>query len=205
MKENKYREIFESVITEEAEALSQQKNHFQPDAFKEIVKTLSICKGHVLVAGMGTSRTIAARFAHLLACSGVPALFIHPADSRHGASGAVKEEDVVIGVSKGGRTEELNEFLEITSKRGATVIGFTEKPGSPLGNISDLVYKAVIPEGIDPLGMIATGSSLINGALMDAVCSAVLEETGYSKDEFAETHPGGDVGKRLEEEENESD
>ena len=156
--------------------------------------------GHVLVGGAGTSNTIAARFAHLLSCSGQPAIFLHPADSLHGSSGAVTANDTVILISKGGKTEEVNRFAAIVKSRGAKLIAFTENPESELGRLADAVVQVRIPADSDPFGMVATSSSLANAAVADAICETVLAEKGYTKEAFATTHPGGAVGERIEKE-----
>lgn len=158
---------------------------------------LLVCKGHVLVAGSGTSRSVGERLAHLLSCCGTPALFLHPGDSQHGLSGALKSEDVLIALSKGGETIEVNYLAGVAKKRGTKVIALTEKPGSTLGRISDICLKVVAPDGVDPFGMIATGSSLVNSAFGDALCVVLLKLRGYSLSEFSETHPSGAVGKKI--------
>jgi len=155
------------------------------------------CRGHVIVSGSGTSHAVALRFAHLLSCCGTPALFLHPGDSQHGAAGALRPEDVWIGLSKGGETAEVCFLAGIAKKRGATVIAITEKPASTLGRLADVILEVSPPEDVDPYGMIATGSSLFNAALTDALCVVLLEMRGYTVDRFGETHPGGAVGNRL--------
>lgn len=158
------------------------------------------CQGHVLVAGSGTSHLVGARLAHLLSCSGTPSLFIHPGDSQHGLSGAVTSKDILFAISKGGETTEVNHLARIAKGRGAKVIGLTEKPASTLGGLSDIILKVVTPADVDPYGMIATGSSLVNSAFCDALCVVMLKLRKYSKEQFAQTHPGGAVGLKLQKE-----
>ncbi|MBN1400275.1 MAG: SIS domain-containing protein [Anaerolineae bacterium] len=155
------------------------------------------CQGHVLVAGAGTSRAVAERFAHLLSCCGTPALYISAADSLHGSSGAVTARDVVYIISKGGRSSEVNQFARIAKVRGAKVIAQTEDPHSPLAEICDLVFEVETEGAVDPHGMIALGSSLVNAAAGDALCAILLRLNRYSLEEFGQTHPGGAVGQRL--------
>jgi len=155
------------------------------------------CQGHVLVAGSGTSHPVAARLAHLLSCCGTPALFIHPGDSQHGLSGAVTGRDVLFAISKGGETVEVNHLAKIAKSRGAKLIGLTEKPASTLGQMCDVVLQIQAPADVDPYGMIATGSSLANAAIGDALCVVLLNLRGYTKEKFGETHPGGAVGQKL--------
>ena len=184
------------VIESEARAVCALNNQLTEDIAK-VVDIILNCKGHVLTAGAGTSWAIAERFAHLLACCGTPALFINAANAIHGGAGAVTQKDVVYVISKGGRSAELNEFVRIAKGRGAKIIAHTEKPDSQLGRLSDAVYHIVAPEDVDPYGMIATGSSLVNAAACDALCILLLELRGYTKEDFARTHPGGAVGQRL--------
>jgi arabinose-5-phosphate isomerase len=152
------------------------------------------------VAGAGTSHAVALRFAHLLSCSGTPALCISAADSLHGGAGAITDRDVVYVISKGGHTAEINRFVEIARARGARVVAQTENPASPLGQLCDAIYCVKAVGDVDPYGMIATGSSLVNSAACDVLCVLLLELRGYTKEAFGATHPGGAVGKTLEEE-----
>lgn len=167
------------------------------DGFVRAVRVLLECRGHVIVSGSGTSHAVALRFAHLLSCCGTPALFLHPGDSQHGAAGALRAEDTWIGLSKGGETTEVVFLAGIAKKRGATIIAITEKPDSTLGRLADIVLAIHAPSDVDPYGMIATGSSLVNSALCDAICVALLELRGYTLESFGETHPGGAVGHKL--------
>jgi len=186
------REVVEQE-SEAARAMTSQLN----EGLVPVVNALFECRGHVLVTGAGTSRAVAERFAHLLSCCGTPALFIHAADSLHGASGAIKPGDVVYIISKGGQSLEINQFAQIAKSRGAVVIAHTEKPESPLGNLADFVFHIVARPEVDPYGMIALGSSLVNSAACDALCVLLLEKRGYSQADFGKTHPGGAVGKKI--------
>lgn len=170
------------------------------ESILRVAEALLSCPGHVLVTGAGTSHAVAARLAHLLACVGRPALCISAADSLHGGAGAVTDRDLVYAISKGGRSAEINEFVQIAKKRGARIVAQTEAPGSPLGRMSDVVLRVRAPAGVDPHGMIATGSSLVNAAAGDALCVLLLEMSGYSKEQFGATHPGGAVGEMLDRE-----
>lgn len=187
------------IIRREAEAVSALATQFS-DSLADVVSLLLNCKGHVLVTGAGTSRAIAQRFAHLLSCSGTPSLFISASDGLHGGSGAVTKNDVVYMISKGGRSAEINQFAEIARSRGAKLIAQTENPESPLAQMCDAVYEVKAEGDVDPYGMVATGSSLVNGAAGDVLCVLLLELRGYSKEAFGETHPGGAVGRKLEHE-----
>jgi arabinose-5-phosphate isomerase len=187
------------IIRREAEAVSALAGQFD-DSLAVIVSLLLNCRGHVLVTGAGTSRAIAQRLAHLLSCSGTPSLFISASDGLHGGSGAVTPDDVVFLISKGGHSGEINQFAEIARGRGAKLIAQTESAESPLAEMCDAVFKVKAVGEVDPYGMVATGSSLVNGAAGDVLCVLLLEQRGYTKEAFGQTHPGGDVGKKLVEE-----
>jgi len=184
------------VIESEAKAVSTLKDQLTEE-LAGIVDMIINCKGHVLTAGAGTSWAIAERFAHLLACCGTPALFINAANAIHGGAGSITEKDVLYVISKGGQSAELNKFVRIARERGAKIIAHTEKPDSELGRLSDAVYHIVAPEDVDPYGMIATGSSIVNAAACDVLCILLLELRGYTKEQFGQTHPGGAVGEKL--------
>ncbi len=186
------------VIERESAAVASVAEQLD-DSFEAVVQAMLECEGKVLVSGSGTSHAVALRFAHLLSCVGTPALFLHPGDSQHGAAGAVAEGDVWVGLSKGGETTEVIFLAGIARKRGAMVVAITEQPGSSLGQLADVVLHVTAPEGVDPFGMVATGSSLFNSALCDAICVALLEVRGYTIDDFGETHPGGAVGHKIKE------
>ena len=187
------------VIESEAKAVCALEDQLTEE-LAGIVDLIIGCKGHVLTAGAGTSWAIAERFAHLLACCGTPALFINAANAIHGGSGSITEKDVVYVISKGGQSAELNKFVRIARDRGAKIIAHTEKPDSELGRLSDAVYHIVAPEDVDPYGMIATGSSLVNAAACDALCILLLELRGYTRQQFGQTHPGGAVGEKIRKE-----
>ena len=112
-------------------------------------------------------------------------------------AGAISKNDLVYIISKGGQSEEINTFARIAKDRGATIVAHTERPDAPLGRLSDAVIHVVAPEDVDPYGMIATGSSLMNGAACDVLCVLLLELRGYTQEAFAHTHPRGAVGKRI--------
>ena len=188
------------AIARESAAVAQLAGQLD-DSFADVANALLHCRGHVLVAGSGTSNTVAARFAHLLSCVGTPALFIHPGDSQHGLAGAVTARDVLICISKGGETTEVIHLARVAKARGTTLVALTEKPASTLGQMADFVLKVVAPPEADPFGMVATGSSLVNSGFADAMCVALLKMRDYGIEEFSQTHPGGAVGRKLRGEE----
>lgn len=168
------------------------------DGLARVARILAACQGHILVTGAGTSAAVARRFAHLLSCCGAPALPLEASDSLHGGSGAITSRDLVYIISKGGRSAEINQLAEIAKRRGARLVAQTETPHSPLAALCDELLLIHAPAEADLLGgLVALGSSLVNCAVGDALCAIVLELKGYSREAFAQTHPGGDVGRKL--------
>ena len=189
--------LAKQVVKQEADGVLSLIDQID-ESFVKAAKLMLACKGHVLVTGTGTSHSVARRMAHLLSVCGTPSLLIDAGDSQHGLSGAVRANDILIALSKGGSSSEVIFLAKVAKSRRAKVIAITEKPDSELGKLSDLVLKVIAPPDGDPYGMIATGSSLVNSAYCDALCVVLLKLRGYTLEQFGETHPGGAVGKKLE-------
>ena len=160
----------------------------------DVAERLIATKGKVLTAGLGTSGVTARRLAHLLSVTGTPSLFIHPADALHGGLGAVTSDDVVIALSKGGRTAELNEFVRRARDRGAWIIVVTGDPASPFGQLGNETVVLQSREEGEPGGMIAMGSTLVAAAWGDALAVVAMKLRGYRWNEVLFIHPGGAVG-----------
>jgi arabinose-5-phosphate isomerase len=191
-------ETVRRVVQAEAQAVRRLADQLD-EQILPVLDLLSMCSGHVLVTGAGTSHAMAQRLAHLMCCCGTPALAIDAGDGLHGGSGAITSRDVLYVISKGGRSVEVNQLAGIAKARGAKVIAQTENPDSPLAAICDAVLIVRAPPDIDPHGMIALGSSLVNGAAGDALCAALLQINRYGVEDFGTTHPRGAVGQRLSE------
>ena len=198
MNEQEILDMAKAVIEKESRAVASLADQINP-TLAQAAKVMLECNGHVIVAGSGTSHAVALRFAHLLTCCGTPALFLHPGDSQHGSAGAVRKEDVLVVLSKGGETTEVNFLAKVAKENGSKVIGITEKSASTMASLCDITLEIKAPDDVDPYGMIATGSSLFNSALCDTLCTVLLNMRGYSVDQFGKTHPGGAVGKKLKE------
>ena len=189
-------ESMRATLHREAVVLQELADDLDEGALRAV--DLLLCTGgHVLIGGAGTSNAVAWRFAHLLSCCGLPALFLDPAEGVHGGSGAVKPEDTVVLISKGGRSLEVNAFGLIVKQRGARLIAITEALDSELGRMADAVVRVKIRSGSDPFDMVATSSSLANAAAADAICEMILVERGHTKEAFGATHPAGAVGERM--------
>lgn len=170
------------------------------ESFVDALRLLLTCKGKVLVSGMGTSGATARRIAHLLSVGGTPAVFVHAADGLHGGLGAVTEADCVIAISKGGESDELNEYVRRVRDRRARVLTMTATPDSTLARLGDVRLVIDTPSGVDPGEMIAMGSALAMSSVGDALTVALMEIRRYPWEAFMHTHPGGAVGHRIQRE-----
>jgi D-arabinose 5-phosphate isomerase GutQ len=167
------------------------------DAFLEAVRIVLGCEGHVAVSGAGTSEAVAVRMAHLLTVVGAPAFAISPGEALHGGAGAITRRDVLIAISKGGESDELNALVGVAREVGAPVIALTQSSTGTLARISSVRVLFEVPVDLDAAGSIALGSSLAAAAVGDALCHAVFLARGFDERWFARIHPGGAVGKAL--------
>ena len=133
--------------------------------------------------------------AHLISCGGTPSMFIHPADSLHGGLGAVSGQDVLIAISKGGKSDEINEFVSRAKSRGLSVIVFTADENSALAKLADACLVIKTPPNSEPGNMLPMGSTLAVSAVGDALALVLMGLKDYSWENFIFTHPGGAVGK----------
>ena len=166
-------------------------------AFVRCVEAIAGCRGRVVTSGAGTSGAAARKIAHSLSCVERPAFFLEPADAVHGGLGAVQPGDVAILVSKGGGTGEIVRLLPALKTKKVFVIGVTENEASHLARESDLLLKVRVEAEADEFNMLATTSTMAVVAVFDAVCIALVERTGYTREQFAVIHPAGAVGERL--------
>lgn len=167
----------------------------QVDAsFIEAMRLLFTCEGKVFVTGAGTSGAVARRMAHLLSVCGTPSVFIQAADALHGTVGAVSQGDIVIAISRGGGSAEINELTRRAQDRGARVIALTAASGSELARLADVVALIESPEGVDPGEVIAMGSTLVVAAWGDAAALVLMRLRGYGWDAVLHSHPSGAVG-----------
>lgn len=183
-------------IAIEAKAVSDMLPTIESENFVKAVSALSSCN-RVITSASGSSGIAAKKFAHTLCCIERPAQFLPPCEAMHGGLGAVQAGDVVVLVSRGGKTGELLPVLDVALKKGATVIGVTEKLDSPIGVDSHIVLPLIIEKESDKYNMQATASFVATIALFDALICGIMEQTDYQKEQFALIHPGGAVGERL--------
>lgn len=189
-----------SSLTIEADAIKQLEKTLDNKSFSRAVDALSTC-GRVMTCASGTSGIAARKFAHSLCCIDIGAAFMPPCEAVHGGLGALKEGDVLVMVSRGGKTAELLPILPACRARGATLIAVTENTRSPLAEAAQIVLPLHIDRESDPHNIMATSSFVITVALFDALLAALIVETGYRKEQFGLIHPGGAVGHALNNEE----
>ncbi|MBA3019530.1 SIS domain-containing protein [Propionicimonas sp.] len=191
-------ELFESAAREriavEASAVESVATVFDA-ATEQILDVLYQCAGMVFVTGSGTSGTIARRMAHLFSVSGTPSVFMQPSDALHGTMGALRDKDVLIAISKGGRSDEINDLCRRAKQRGVTVIALTSDNDAELANISDHIQLFPIADQVDPGNVIAMGSTLMHAVWGDCLAVALMRMRGYSWADVVFTHPLGAVGK----------
>jgi len=165
--------------------------------FHKAVEMMLECGGKVIVTGIGKSGQIARKMASTLSSTGTPALYLHPAESSHGDMGVVMKNDLVIAFSYGGESPEMGPLLGFLARKGVPLIAFTARGESVLARAATVVLDIAVKEEACPLGLAPTSSSTASLALADALAMAVLKRRGFRKEDFAEFHPGGSLGRRL--------
>ncbi|KAE8765948.1 KpsF/GutQ family sugar-phosphate isomerase [Georgenia thermotolerans] len=167
------------------------------ETFLRVVDLLLECRGKVFVTGSGTSGAVARRMAHLLSVCGTPALFLPGMDALHGTMGAVAHGDVLITISHGGESDELNQLSERVQRRGVPVIALTAQAQSTLGRLADVTVIVDAGPDVDPGGLVAMGSTLVAAVWGDALAYILMRARGYGWEEVLFTHPAGAVGRRT--------
>jgi len=183
------------VLRIEAQSILDAVERLGP-SFVQATELISKCMGKVVVTGIGKSGLIARKMASTLTSTGTPAVFLHPAESSHGDLGVISKGDVVIAISNSGEAQELQPILAFSVRRSIPVIGITSRSDSSVGR-SGLFIDASVKEEACPLGLAPTSSSTVALALADALAMAVLKRRGFTRDDFAEFHPSGRLGRKL--------
>lgn len=197
------KERLKKVMKDEAQVLSINAEQIDYEVMSRITDILGSVKKKgkkVVLAGCGTAGQAAKRIAHTLCVVEVPAFFLSPADSIHGGMGVMQGGDVLILISKSGNTQEILNYLPAAQKKGLTVIGVTENENSKLGQAADIVLKIKIAREPDCWGIVSSASTLAFISAFDAIAFAIMEENGYTKEEFYLIHTGGGVGDILRKE-----
>ena len=182
------------VLKIEADEIYNTLNNIDNN-FAQAVKLITQCKGRVVVSGMGKSGHIGRKISSTMSSTGTPAFFMHPGEASHGDLGMIMKEDVVIFFSNSGKSEELISIIPSIKRIGAKIISVTNDINSDLALQSDINISIVVKKEACPLGLAPTASSTVALALGDALAICVLEEKGFSAQDFKNSHPGGYLGK----------
>ena len=184
------------TIQLEQHAVENLASRIDEDFFTACELILS-CQGRVIVMGIGKSGHIANKIAATLASTGTPAHFVHPAEASHGDIGMVTDRDVVIAISNSGKTAEIEAILPILKRKGVALIALTGNPDSLLARQANASLNASVEQEACPLGLAPTTSTTAALVMGDALAMALLEARGFTAEDFAFSHPGGNLGRRL--------
>ena len=184
-------------IAMEAESVRRLSEELDGQQVLDTAKALMNCRGKVILSGCGTSAMAAKKIAHSLNCIEIPALFLTPSDAVHGGLGVLQEEDILILISKGGGTGELVRLIPACRAKKALLIGVSENPQSVIAQNADIYLKVKVEQEPCRFNMLATASTLAVISMFDSICIALMQMTGYTREQFAVIHPAGAVGERL--------
>jgi len=190
------RALARKVLQTEADAILALVERLD-DRFDMAVRLLFNCRGRVILTGMGKSGIVCRKIAATLTSTGTAAVFLHPAEARHGDLGIIQSDDVVVALSYSGETDEVLLLLETIRRLGAKLIAITGGPRSTLAQAADVVLDCSVAEEACPMNLVPTASTTAALAIGDALAMTLLVEKGFRKEDFANLHPGGKIGKRL--------
>ncbi len=197
MNDIKLQELALAVIETEADAIRGLKAEINTPAFTQACHLLLDCTGRVVVTGMGKSGHIAGKIAATLASTGTPAFFVHPGEASHGDLGMITPADVVLALSNSGETGEIITILPIIKRLNVPLIAMTGNPASTLSQAAAANLNVGVEKEACPLGLAPTASTTAALAMGDALAVALLETRGFTEEDFARSHPGGALGRRL--------
>lgn len=190
------REYAREVLRTEAAAIVSLEGRLG-ETFSRAAEMILGCRGRIVVTGMGKAGLIGAKISATLASTGTPSLFLHPAEAIHGDLGRVVRDDVVLALSNSGETDELTLLLPALKRIGTPILSITGSPQSTLGTLSDLCLDMGRIEEACPLGLAPSASTTAMLALGDALALTVLKARDFKAEDYAQFHPGGDLGRRL--------
>jgi arabinose-5-phosphate isomerase len=201
---------FDNTALDRAMELARETLEIEADAIRAVhgrltaddsvgraVGMLLGCSGRVVVSGIGKSGHIARKIAATLSSTGTPAMFVHPAEAAHGDLGMVTAEDAFIAISYSGEAAELLSILPIVKRMGAPLIAMTGKPQSSLAQLADIHLNIAVEKEACPMNLAPTASTTVTLAMGDALAVALLDARGFREEDFARSHPGGALGRRL--------
>jgi arabinose-5-phosphate isomerase len=184
------------VLRIEAQGLLSLVERVGPE-FEKAVNLIMKAKGRVIITGMGKSGLVARKISATLSSTGTPSFFLHPAEASHGDLGMVTGNDIVIAISNGGNTPEVNMILPLLREMGAKIISFTGGLDSPMAKASDIVIDVGVEREACPMGLAPTTSTTAALAMGDALAVVLINQRRFCKDDFKKFHPGGSLGERL--------
>ncbi|MEA1982885.1 MAG: KpsF/GutQ family sugar-phosphate isomerase [Campylobacterota bacterium] len=191
-----YKTIAQETLNIEAQTLLNAATLID-DVFDRAVDIILNCKGKLIITGVGKSGLIGAKMAATFASTGTPSFFLHPTEALHGDLGMIDKNDVVIGISYSGESEELSSILPHIKRFGAPLIGMTRDRESTLGSFSDMVIELNVLKEACPIDTAPTSSTTLTLALGDALAVCLMRARDFQKSDFASFHPGGALGKKL--------
>ena len=189
-------ELARRVLAIEADAVHALIGRLD-ERFLAAVSLILACKGRVIVSGIGKSGHIARKIASTLSSTGTPSHFVHPAEASHGDLGMLQRDDIFIGISYSGESDELLQIVPLVKRRGAKLIVIAGSATSTLARAADVYLDAAVEQEACPLNLAPTASTTAALALGDALAVALLDARGFSADDFARSHPGGSLGRKL--------
>ena len=184
------------TIRLEIEAIEALLSRINGD-FSRACELILACRGRVVVVGMGKSGHIGRKIAATLASTGTTAYFVHPGEASHGDMGMITRDDLVLALSNSGSTAEIVTLLPLIKRQGITLISMTGNPKSPLAQAASVNLDASVSQEACPLNLAPTSSTTVSLVLGDALAIALLEARGFTAEDFAFSHPGGALGRRL--------
>jgi len=196
MKKTEFLDSARTVLNIEAQAISRQLEQLG-ETFEQACQRILDCDGRVVVTGMGKSGHIANKIAATLASTGTPAFFVHPGEASHGDLGMITPKDLVLAISNSGETSEVLSILPIIKRMGVGLIGLASVPNSTLAKLSDVYVNIPVDQEACPMNLAPTASTTATLAVGDALAIAVLNARDFDEKDFARSHPGGSLGRRL--------
>lgn len=196
MDKDKVKSLAQAVLKNEADAVSALADRID-DAFHNACELMLQCEGRIVVMGMGKSGHIGGKVAATLASTGTPAFFVHPGEASHGDMGMITSKDLVLAFSNSGETEEIKTLLPLLKRLGVPMVALTGNAQSSLATYANAHIDVSVEKEACPLGLAPTTSSTAALAMADALAISLLEQRGFTADDFALSHPGGSLGKRL--------
>jgi len=196
MSDTAVRALAKAVIETEASAVSTLLERID-DRFLTACDHMLNCTGRVVVIGMGKSGHIGSKIAATMASTGTPAFFVHPAEASHGDLGMIKSSDVVLALSNSGETDEVKRILPVLKRLGVKIVAMTGNPESSLAKHADVHIDVSVDKEACPLGLAPTSSTTAALVMGDALAVSLLEKRGFTREDFARSHPAGQLGRRL--------